>query len=124
VLSELALRSKGCWGYNAGFLASCAQELTYNESQLSARANCFKVAELNCSIITGFFALIFLGSEHPELEALFIDPDFIGQGWGQSLLNSAIVIAKTHNVKSIKLQADPSAEDFYLANGAVNVGKI
>tara|TARA_R110002167_G_scaffold111870_5_gene284002 strand:+ start:7953 stop:8423 length:471 start_codon:yes stop_codon:yes gene_type:complete len=123
VISELALRSKGYWGYDPAFLASCKEELTYNESQLSSQTYCVKVAELNEHTITGFFALNFLGSEHPELEALFIDANFVGQGWGKFLLIEAITVAKTYKAKSIKLQSDPFAEDFYLANGAVKVAE-
>ena len=123
VLSELALRSKGYWGYDTAFIASCRQELSYNENQVSSPAYCFKVAELNCCKVTGFFALNWLDRDHPELEALFVDPDFIGQGWGKYLLNAVIAVAKTHNAKSITLQADPFAEDFYLVNGAVKVGE-
>lgn len=81
------------------------------------------MAELDGHTIVGFFALNFLGSAHPELEALFIDPDFIGQGWGSYLLNAAISVAKTYQAKSIKLQSDPFAETFYLANGAVKIGE-
>jgi N-acetylglutamate synthase-like GNAT family acetyltransferase len=123
LLSELALRSKGHWGYEPDFLASCKEELTYSESQLSSSKYCFKVAELNGHNIAGFFALNFLGCDYPELEALFIEPDFIGQGWGKQLLSAAIVVAKQHQAKSIKLQGDPFAENFYLANGAVRVGE-
>jgi N-acetylglutamate synthase-like GNAT family acetyltransferase len=123
MLSELALRSKAHWGYDADFLASCKEELTYHKSQLSSSAYCFKVAEVNGHNMTGFFALNFLGSDHPELEALFIDPGFIGQGWGKKLLTAAIAVAKRHKTKSIKLQGDPFAEDFYLANGAIKVGE-
>jgi N-acetylglutamate synthase-like GNAT family acetyltransferase len=123
VLSELALRSKGHWGYDANFLISCKEELTYTPEQLVAPLSCFRVAELPSQNITGFFALNFLGSDHPELEALFIDPDFIGQGWGKYLLSEAVAVAKMHKAKNIKLQADPFAEDFYLANGAVKVAE-
>ena len=123
LLSDLALRSKGYWGYDTDFLASCKQELTYQESQLKSPAYCFKVAELKGINITGFFALNFLSSDYPELEALFIDPDFIGQGWGKQLLNAAVAVAKEHKAKSIKIQGDPFALDFYLANGAVKVGE-
>jgi GNAT superfamily N-acetyltransferase len=123
LLSELAQCSKGHWGYDADFLASCKEELTYKESQLSSLKYCFKVAELNGRNLVGFFALNFLDSAHPELEALFIDPEFIGQGWGKHLLSAAIDVAKNHKAKSIKLQGDPFAEDFYLANGAVKVGE-
>lgn len=123
ILSDLALRSKGYWGYDQIFLASCKDELTYSKGQLSSPPYCFKVAELNGHIITGFFALNFLGSAHPELEALFIAPEFIGQGWGKSLLSAAISVAKTYQATSIKIQGDPFAEDFYLANGAIKVGE-
>jgi GNAT superfamily N-acetyltransferase len=123
LLSELAQRSKGHWGYDADFLKSCKEELTYNESQLTSPAYCFKLVELNGHKIAGFFALNFLGTDNPELEALFIDPDFIGRGLGKSLLSEAISIAKRNKAKSIRLQGDPFAEAFYLANGAVKVGE-
>lgn len=123
LLSELAIRSKGHWGYDLEFLASCKEELSYNESQLLSADYCFKVAELKGCNITGFFALNYLGSGYPELEALFVDPEYIGQGWGKALLNAAIAVAKTHKARTIKLQSDPFAQDFYLANGALKVGE-
>jgi N-acetylglutamate synthase-like GNAT family acetyltransferase len=123
LLSELALRSKGYWGYDANFLASCKEELSYDESQLSSPAYCFKVAEVHGYKIIGFFALNFLDTDYAELEALFIEPEVIGQGWGKHLLTAAIAVAKEHKAKCIALQADPFAEDFYLANGAVKVGE-
>lgn len=123
ILSELALRSKGYWGYDAAFLVRCKAELSYTPSQLLSSEYCFKVAELPNNNVCGFFALNFVGSKHPELEALFVDPDFIGQGWGKYLLISAIEVAKRHQAKSIKVQSDPFAEDFYLANGALKVGE-
>lgn len=122
-LSDLALRSKGYWGYDADFLASCKEELTYSAEQVTSPLYCFHVIELPNQNIAGFFALNFLDGEHPELEALFIDPNFIGQGWGKYLLNAAAVTAKKHKAKTIKLQSDPFAEYFYLANGAVKVGQ-
>jgi N-acetylglutamate synthase-like GNAT family acetyltransferase len=122
-LSDLALRSKEHWGYDADFMESCRQELTYTAEQLASPSYCFQVIELPGQKYAGFFALNFLGREHPELEALFIEPDFIGQGWGKHLLCTAITVARIHKAKSIKLQGDPFAEDFYLANGAIKVGE-
>ena len=112
LLSNLALRSKGHWGYDAEFLSSCKDELTYSESQLKSPTCCFKVAELKGHSIIGFFALTFLGNDHPELDALFIDPDFIGQSWGKLLLSAAIDVSKEHKAKSIKLEGDPFPKTF------------
>lgn len=123
VLSVLALRSKGYWGYDADFFASCKEELTYNKSQLWSPVYCFKVAELHSGNMTGFFALDLLGRAHPELAALFMDPVFIGQGWGRYLLGEAIAVTSTYNAKTIKLKGDPFAENFYRLNGAVKVGE-
>jgi N-acetylglutamate synthase-like GNAT family acetyltransferase len=123
LISDLALRSKGYWGYDAAFLASCKAELSYSPSQLLSAEYCFKVAQLPNQPICGFFALKFVVSKHPELEALFVDPNFIGQGWGKHLLISVIDVATRHHAKSIKIQSDPFAEDFYLANGAIKVGE-
>lgn len=122
-LSSLALKSKAYWGYDDDFIASCKEELCYSQNQLLSPSFCFKVAELNNQIVSGFFALNYVGSKHPELEALFVDPAFIGQGWGKSLLMSAIEVAKINQAKSIKIQSDPFAEHFYLANGAIKVGE-
>lgn len=123
LLSELAMRSKGHWGYQDDFLENCKEELTYSSAQIESPTSCFKLIELNGHDIAGFFALNFLGSDSPELEALFIEPEFIGQGRGKQLLGEAMSIAKEHNAKSIKLQGDPFAEAFYLSNGAVKIGE-
>ncbi|MEP1445348.1 MAG: GNAT family N-acetyltransferase [Paraglaciecola sp.] len=121
-LSDLALRSKGYWGYDSEFLSNCKKELTYNESQILSSNYSFKVAESSEQHIVGFFILDFTESKKPQLEALFIEPDFIGLGWGKRLLGAAISLAKQRQAKCISLQSDPFAEDFYLANGAKKVG--
>ncbi len=74
--------------------------------------------------IAGFCALHFLRHAKVELEALFVDPDFIGQGLGKFLLNFAKATAKEHGAISMRLHSDPYAEDFYSANGAEKVGEI
>ncbi|WP_339719632.1 GNAT family N-acetyltransferase [uncultured Paraglaciecola sp.] len=124
LLSKLALRSKGHWGYDADFLLSCKEELTYNLSQLLLPTYCFKLTELNGQTITGFFALNVSDRDSAVLEALFIDPAFIGQGYGKRLLSEAIAVAKEYKAKKMTLQSDPFAENFYLANGAVKVGEM
>lgn len=123
VLSELALRSKGHWGYAQDFLERCRLELTYNKNQLRSSRYCVAVVEGDCHKIAGFYALHFLLDDQPELEALFIDPKYLGRGMGKQLLNAAKAAAKLRQATHISIQSDPFAEDFYLANGAVKVGE-
>ena len=123
IISDLALRSKGHWPYDAEFLANCKEELSYSAKQLQAADYCFKVAQLEEQKIAGFFALCDLNNQQVELEALFVEPEFIGQGLGQTLLKLAKDTAKKYQATSIRLQSDPYAENFYLANGAVKVAE-
>lgn len=123
LLSNLALRSKGHWGYDQKFLANCKTELTYTDTQLSSPTYCFQLADTGTKQIAGFFALHFVTIQKPELEALFVDPAYIGKGWGKRLLNAAVIQAKAQQAISISIQSDPFAENFYLANGAIKIGE-
>src|SRR5881396_3419913 len=74
LLSDLALRSKAHWGYDATFLEHCRPVLTLTPADLvEQRAT---VAEVGGRVV-GFCTL---AGEPPEgeLSYLFVDPDHIG----------------------------------------------
>jgi len=112
ILSELALRSKGHWGYSPEFLEACRAELTVRTEQLPDVV----VAEID-GAVAGFRLLA--GS---ELEALFIDPPFIGTGIGGMLLADALATARARGIHAVGLDADPGAEPFYARYGARTIG--
>ena len=114
LLSSLAWRSKAYWGYSPEFISACVQELTY--SQQDIQNNYFYVAEINNKII-GFFALEILSKREIELEALFIDPAYINQGYGRKLINKAKLIARELGSEVMLIQSDPHAKNFYLKVG-------
>ncbi|MDI5966037.1 GNAT family N-acetyltransferase [Streptantibioticus silvisoli] len=119
VLSALALRSKAHWGYDEAFMAACRAELTFGPERLSAgRA---LVAQAPDGQPAGYAAL---DGEPPagELGALFVDPPFIGQGVGRLLYDRMIATARRAGFTTLTIDADPNAEGFYRAMGAVRIG--
>ncbi len=118
-LSELALRSKGHWGYDAAFLEACRDELTLTPDDVVARP--VTVAERD-GRVAGFSALAG-GPPEVELAMLFVDPDAIGTGVGRALWTWAVRTAAGLGADRLTIDSDPGAEPFYLAMGAYRVGE-
>lgn len=116
VLSELALRSKGHWGYSAEFLEACRAELTVRADQLPDVV----VAEVDAAVAG--FRLLAVDGVTAELGALFVDPPFIGSGVGGRLLTEVLATARARGIRVIGLDADPGAEPFYARFGARTTG--
>lgn len=118
-LSALVLRSKAHWGYDAAFMAACREELTFGAERLAAgRA---VVAESAGGVLAGCATL---DGEPPAgaLGMLFVDPPFIGQGVGRLLYDHVLAAARAHGFARLTIDADPHAEGFYRAMGAVRIG--
>ncbi len=119
-LSALAMRSKAYWGYSPQFMQQCRQELTVDASQIRNSQYAFKVAELEGALI-GFYALLNQSEKIIALEALFVEPQYIGQGVGRALMDAAKSQAAQRGAKKIKVQSDPYAEAFYRAAGGIEI---
>ncbi|MCR1781058.1 GNAT family N-acetyltransferase [Nocardioides carbamazepini] len=119
-LTTLALRSKGHWGYDAAFLAACRDELTVRDEELTDRRAV--VAEVDGRIV-GFRTL---EGRPPNgtVGMMFVDPDLIGRGVGRALITDLLDEARAAGFASLSIDADPNAEAFYLAAGAVRVGAV
>ncbi|MBZ6101117.1 GNAT family N-acetyltransferase [Streptomyces olivaceus] len=120
LLTELALRSKAHWGYDAAFLASCREELTLDDAELAGRRT--TVAERDGGVV-GFTTL---EGEPPQgvLGMMFVDPDAIGEGVGRLLFAHVVEAAGTLGFTRFTIDADPNAEPFYAAMGGVPVGTV
>ena len=118
-LSALALRSKSYWGYDAAFLEACREELTISASRLVEER--IRVAEVGGKVV-GFTALK-VDRRLAELMDLFVEPDVIGQGIGRLLWEDAVTGARGSGAQSLRIEADPHAEEWYMARGAERVGQ-
>lgn len=91
LLTELALRSKAYWGYDADFLAACRLSLTVTE--YAVKYTPVFVDEQD-GTISGFYSLREHSPQQVELDLLFIDPLFIRQGIGERLYAHALQTAR------------------------------
>lgn len=121
-LSALAYRSKAFWNYSDAFMANCRNELTYCTEQLLDLSLHFYVAESAQKII-GFYALKTISNDTIELEALFVEPKYIGTGVGRQLFDHAKNLAAKLGATDLIIQSDPNAEGFYIKAGAINSGQ-
>ncbi|MFB7473929.1 GNAT family N-acetyltransferase [Kitasatospora sp. NPDC056184] len=117
-LSALALRSKAHWGYDAAFIKACRAELTVHPDRIGPdRA---AVAEEDGRVL-GFVTLTGAPPEG-ELGMIFVEPAAIGRGVGRRLMDHLRAEAAALGFERITVEADPNAEPFYLAMGAVRTG--
>lgn len=119
-MTELALRAKAHWGYDASFIEDCRAELTITEGLVQ---NCVVRILAVGNELVGFYSLERQGDE-VELAHFFVDPTQIGKGYGKQMWQDAIEKARSSNYPSLLITSDPFAEGFYLALGAERVGVV
>lgn len=119
-LSALALRSKAHWGYDAAFIEACRDELTLRDDELAPRRTL--VAELDGGVAG--FGTLEGDPPYGELGMLFVEPAAIGRGVGGTLLAALVAAAREEGFARLAIDADPNAEAFYLAQGAVRAGEV
>lgn len=119
VLTDLALRSKAVWGYDAAFMAACVAELTVRPECLSAEIA--RVAEVT-GRCAGFYRLRPEGTR-AEVEACFVEPGELRRGIGRRLWADLEGRAEAAGIRRIDLDADPHAEPFYAAMGMAVIGR-
>jgi GNAT superfamily N-acetyltransferase len=118
-IAALALRSKGHWGYDSALLDAMRDELSWDAEDLARMR--FRIGET--TDLVGFSAVARQYGTRVELEALFVEPAYIGTGAGRLLMADAVDVARDLGARILEIQSDPFAERFYLAAGARRVGE-
>jgi N-acetylglutamate synthase-like GNAT family acetyltransferase len=125
-LRQLAIQAKAYWGYPAEFMHACYAELTVTAAAIASSEKHFVVAMQQQELV-GFYALECLvdqqGDKQIELGALYVRPQHIGKGIGRLLMDRAKAHAGMLGARSVFIQSDPHAVEFYRAAGAVVVGE-
>lgn len=119
-LSDLAIRSKAYWGYSLEFLDACRPHLKIDSTYLKDWP--VYVLEKD-SVIIGFYSLKTIKNEN-RLDQLWIEPNFIRNGFGKILFAHAISTAKTLGWNSLRLAGEPDAVVFYEKMGAKLIGQV
>ncbi|MEM8983194.1 MAG: GNAT family N-acetyltransferase [Pseudomonadota bacterium] len=103
-------------------MAACQTELATTPADIKDPKQQYAVAHI-AEALVGFYGLITLSTTIVELDALFVEPDSIGQGIGRALITHAIDAAGAQGHVTMRIQGDPHASRFYEAAGAVRVGQ-
>ena len=119
-LSVLALESKQHWGYSPRDIERWRSELGISNDEIEAYPTF--VAETG-EAIAGFYSLV-PKAEAWVLEHFWVSPKFNRRGVGRALLQHASDTARAAGASAIAIDADPHAEPFYVACGAIREGAI
>ena len=117
-LSDLCFRSKAHWGYDAGFMAACRDELTLRPEDLATGR--IGVGEVD-GAVTGVAQVAPLEGDSDL--SIFVEPDWIGHGVGRQLFDWAVAQTRDMGARRLIIDSDPNALKFYLAMGAVVIGE-
>lgn len=118
-LRALAHRSKAHWPYDAAFLARVAPMLVLTPTEIARDE--VHVLEVDDAVVG--WHRVALRDSHAELEALWVEPAFIGAGWGRVLFEHAVAVARAHAAAALEWDAEPFAQAFYERMGGVEIGR-
>jgi GNAT superfamily N-acetyltransferase len=100
-------------------MAIVTAALTTTAADLESGPDWVEVLESGATIV-GFYRLR-RRTELAWLEDLFIDPPFMGKGYGRRLFLRAAEVARGWGAGVMEFESDPFAEPFYLRLGAERV---
>ncbi|MDW3645537.1 MAG: GNAT family N-acetyltransferase [Bacteroidia bacterium] len=120
-LSSLTFRSKSYWGYDSAQIKAWESELRLSEEYIENKG-VYKL--LGEHVVIGYYSYFELNRELVKLDNLFVDPPFIGQGYGKILLDDFLQRIQKLGYKEVHLDADPHAESFYIKHGFKIIGHL
>lgn len=120
VLSDLAIESKGHWGYSKKQLDVWRNDLRITEEYISG--NLLRTISADGELV-GFFAIKNVDKEC-LLDHLWLLPKRIGQGVGKQTFERVKEECAFLKIEEFALISDPNAEGFYLKQGCVRVGEV
>jgi GNAT superfamily N-acetyltransferase len=113
-LKEIAIASKGYWGYEPERVREWADQGDFSPERL--RDLIVFVAESDRRAI-GWSSLISRGGVG-WLEDLWVEPDWIGKGVGRALFRHTAAHARELGASRLEWEAEPHATGFYERMGA------
>ena len=118
VLTDLAVASEAYWGYDRKFLDAFRRIYSLSEDYIMNHPT-FVMEEDD---IVGFYNLI-ENDEGVSLEYFYIDPAFIGKGYGRHLWDHMVEFCKNRGILELQFVSSPEARKFYEKMGAVSTGE-
>lgn len=119
ILSDLAIESKGYWGYSKEDLDMWRKDLRISPEYIEQ--NTVRTIWGDSDRL-GFFAI--QQKEENILDHLWLRPNAIGKGLGAEAFQEIVRECSDLGIQDFIIVSDPHAEGFYLHQGAVRIGKV
>jgi GNAT superfamily N-acetyltransferase len=120
ILTDIAIKSEAYWGYDSDYMNKFKS--IYSVSVEFINSNPTVVIEEEEKIV-GFYGIVNKISE-TSLEYFFIEPKYIGKGYGKLLWNYLIRDCKNLGIKELSIITSPQAKEFYVKMGAIPCGEV
>lgn len=120
-LTDICLRAKAHWGYDAEFMALSRDALTITPSMI-AGGRVLKAEDDNGETLGVATAVPLAAKGAFDLGQMFVDPAAMRSGVGRKLFEAIIALIAAQGATKLEILADPNAEGFYLRVGAKRVG--
>ncbi len=114
LLVSLEIRSESYWSYSKDFMDRFKEVYLITEEFVSNNTTYILKED---DMIIGFYGLL-QNDDEDSLEYLFIEPSYIGKGYGKILWNHALEECKKLGIKEFTIITSPDARGFYLRLGA------
>jgi GNAT superfamily N-acetyltransferase len=118
MLSDLCLRSKAVWGYDAAFMAAVRRELSFEPHELGSTV--IAMAEQDGTAVG--VVQVKVVADEADLLKLFVEPAALRGGVGCALLAWAVDTASRMGAARLTIDSDPAAAPFYRRMGAIDIG--
>lgn len=119
-LTNLATRAEAHWGFDDEYMDRF--KVLYKITKEFINDNLTYVMHDEDKII-GFYSIMQNGKE-ASLEYFFIEPEFIGKGYGRQLWKHMCNICLKLDITHIEIVTSPQAKEFYIKMGAIEVGIV
>ncbi len=119
IMTSIALAAKSYWGYPTSWMQIWTPELTFGPAYFEDNESWAAVAQEEA---VGFYTL-----QEKEgagwLDNLFIKPEYMGRGIGQTLFAHALTLARQRGYRWMRWESDPNAVGFYEKMGGRRIGE-
>ena len=119
-LTKLTKASKAYWGFEPMVLEQWSDELTITSEYIAEN---FVYKLLSEEQLIGYYSYFEEGPKMVKLDNLFIEPEFIRQGYGTLLMDDFLQRVSEQYVK-VKLDSEPNAVQFYANYGFEVIGQL
>lgn len=122
-INSFMYRSKAYWGYDDVFMDKFMRlfQMTADYLEKNTVKLCFTLDREEYDKAIGFYSFS-VSLKEAELDNFFIDPDYIGKGFGKQMWTIMVEDFKSQGVNKFILWSDPGAEVFYKKMGCNKIG--